>query len=207
MSLTLYYSPGACSGITINAIKELGLDCEFIRVDLSSGEHKTERYLSINPHGKVPALVADGKLLTENPAILIYLNSLVEGSKLIPETDDAFQRSLYYSDLMWCSSTVHPSVRHVCVPAYYTVAEDKDDVVARGKIALTVHLQAIEKRLQESDWWYGEQWAIVDTYLHWCYSRAQRGGFPLDDYPAILAHKERIEAMPSYKRRAQIEAA
>jgi len=30
----------------------------------------------------------DGKLLTENPAILIYLNSLMPGSKLLPSTED-----------------------------------------------------------------------------------------------------------------------
>jgi glutathione S-transferase len=206
MSLTLYYSPGACSGVTINAIKELGLACEFVRIGLSTGEHKTERYLKINPHGKVPALLAHGRLLTENPAILIYLNSLVAGSKLIPETDDAFERSVYYSDLMWLSSTVHPSVRHISVPAYYTVAEDTTDVITRGKTALTVHLQAIEQRLTVTDWWYGDHWAIMDTYLHWCYSRAQRSGFSLNNYPAILAHKERIEIMPSYKSRVEVEA-
>jgi glutathione S-transferase len=40
---------------------------------LAKGEHKTEAYLKINPWGKVPALSVDGKIITENTAILTYL--------------------------------------------------------------------------------------------------------------------------------------
>ena len=205
MSLTLFYSPGACSGVTINAIQELGLECEFKRISLASGEQKTEQYLKINPFGKVPALVTDGKLLTENPAILIYLNTLVPGSKLLPETDDAYQKSLYASDLMWMSSSVHPSVRHVCMPAYYTVNEDVSDVVKRGRIALTCYFEMAEKRLKDSTWWYAEQSSIVDVYLHWCYTRALKGGYNLDAFPALLAHQKRVESKPSFQRRLAIE--
>ena len=40
---------------------------------LPKGEHKTEAYLKVNPRGKVPALSVDGKVITENTAILTYL--------------------------------------------------------------------------------------------------------------------------------------
>jgi len=205
MSLTLFYSPGACSGVTINAIEELGLECEYQRISLASGEQKTEQYLKINPFGKVPAIVTDGKLLTENPAILIYLNTLVPGSKLLPATDDAYQKSLYASDLMWISSSVHPSVRHVCMPAYYTINKDVSDVVERGRTALSVYFEMAEKRLKDSDWWYGEQWSIVDVYIHWCYTRALRGGFAIDGFPSLLAHQKRVESKQSFQRRLAIE--
>lgn len=205
MSLTLYYSPGACSGVTINAIEELGLECKYHKIALSSGEHKTEQYLKINPFGKVPALVKDGQLLTENPAILIYINSLSNDSKLIPNTDDPYQRSLYYSDLMWLSSSLHPAVRHVCMPAYYTLNSDTTDVVAKGRVALTAYLKMAEDRLKTSDFWYGEKWAIFDTYLHWCYTRAEKGGFSLDGFPALLSHRQKVEQKPSYQRRCAIE--
>jgi glutathione S-transferase len=205
MSLVLYYSPGACSGITINAIEELGLKCEYRKIDLSLGEQKKEGYLSINPHGKVPALLDDGKLLTENPAILIYLNSLVSGSKLLPQTDDMYQKSLFHSDLMWLSSSFHPSVRHVCMPSFYTVSNVYDDVIERGRTTLKVYFDIAEERLTESSYWYGEQWSIVDVYLHWCYTRALRGGYSLDGFPAILAHQKAIESKSSFQRRQTIE--
>ncbi|MEI6893156.1 MAG: glutathione S-transferase family protein [Colwellia sp.] len=205
MSLVLYYAPGACSGVTINALEELALECEYRKIDIASGEQKTADYLKINPNGKVPALLTEGKLLTENPAILIYLNSLVPGSKLLPAQDDMYNRSLLYSDLMWLSSSVHPSVRHVCMPSYYTVSRDVKDVVERARTALTVYFNIAEKRLTASRWWYGEQWSIFDVYLHWCYTRALRGGYSLDDFPALLAHQKIVESTPSFQRRKAIE--
>lgn len=205
MSLVLYYAPGACSGITINALQELGLECEYRKIDLALGEQKTADYLKINPYGKVPALLTEGKLLTENPAILIYLNSLVPGSKLLPLAADSYHQALLYSDLMWFSSSVHPSVRHVCMPAHYTTSSDVKDVVTRAKTILTVYFNIAEQRLSTSSWWYGEQWSIVDVYLHWCYSRALRGGYSLDDFPALLAHQKRVQARPSFQRRKSIE--
>ncbi|MGB5446667.1 MAG: glutathione S-transferase family protein [Psychromonas sp.] len=205
MSLVLYFAPGACSGVTINALEELGLACEYRKINIASGEQKTDAYLNINPYGKVPALVSNGKLLTENPAILIYLNTLKAGSKLLPITEDTYQQSLVYSDLMWISSSLHPAVRHVCMPAYYTVSENVEDVVKRGRVTLTTYFDMAEKRLKESSWWYGEQWSIVDVYLHWCYTRALRGGYALDDFPALTEHQKRVEARPSFQRRIAIE--
>ncbi len=205
MSLVLYYAPGACSGVTINALQELDLECEYRKINLASGEQKTADYLNINPYGKVPALLTEGKLLTENPAILIYLNSLIPGSKLLPVADDMYHQALLYSDLMWLSSSVHPAVRHVCMPAYYTVSSDVKDVVERARTTLTVYFNIAEKRLTTSNWWYGDQWSILDVYLHWCYTRALRGGYSLDDFPALLAHQKIVESTPSFQRRKIIE--
>lgn len=205
MSLVLYHTPGACSGVTINAIEALGLTCEYRKINIAAGEQKKPEYLTINPNGKVPALVTDGKLLTENPAILIYLNTLVPGSKLLPKANNDYEKSLYYSDLMWLSSTIHPAVRHVCMPAYYTISDDTQDVVARARIALKVYFDAAEKRLKTSMYWYGEQWSIFDVYLHWCYTRALRGGYALDEFPALLAHQKLVESLPSFHKRKAIE--
>ncbi|WP_413698910.1 glutathione S-transferase family protein [Psychromonas sp. KJ10-10] len=170
-----------------------------------AGEQKSEQYLKVNPFGKVPALLVDGKLLTENPAILIYLNSLPSTNEILPKANDAFHQSQIYSDLMWLSSTLHPSVRHVCVPSYYTISENKEDVIERGRIALSMNLNLAEKRLVGSQWWYGDKWSIVDTYLHWCYTRAERGGYSLENFPALGAHQKRVEKMPSYAKRKSIE--
>lgn len=206
MSLVLYYSPGACSGITINAIEELGLKCEYRKVDLASGEQKTDSYLSINPNGKVPALITEYGLLTENPAILMYLHSLVPDSTLLPTVDNQYQESIQYSDLMWFSSTIHPAVRHVCMPSFFTVSSDVTEVVEKARSALTVYFTSIEKRLATSMWWYGEEWSIADIYIHWCYTRALRGGYSLDAFPVLLEHQKRVETRPSFNQRKEIES-
>lgn len=52
---------------------ELGVDYEFVRLDMSQGEHLKPDFLAINPMGKLPAIVDDGFTLWESGAILLYL--------------------------------------------------------------------------------------------------------------------------------------
>ena len=58
-------------------IAEKGITLETITVDLMSGEHRKEPYLTVNPLGTVPALVlADGTVMSEVIGILSYLEAL-----------------------------------------------------------------------------------------------------------------------------------
>ena len=72
--LTLYYAPGACSMAAHIVLEESGEKYQPKKVDLASGEQRTEAYLKINPLGRVPVLRLDnGEPLAENTAILPYL--------------------------------------------------------------------------------------------------------------------------------------
>lgn len=51
----------------------LGLDHDYIHVDLARGEQKSPEYLAVNPFGRVPALDDDGFKLAESNAISRYL--------------------------------------------------------------------------------------------------------------------------------------
>jgi hypothetical protein len=63
--LRLFYSPGACSLVPHIALEEAGAEFEAVRVVLAQGEHLKGDYLAINPHARVPALIADGRTITE----------------------------------------------------------------------------------------------------------------------------------------------
>lgn len=88
--MKLYYTNGACSLATRILINELGIPCEFEKVDLKS--KKTEKgkdYLSINPKGSVPALAIDEHtVLTENSVIQQYLADKHQSSQTLPPTND-----------------------------------------------------------------------------------------------------------------------
>ncbi len=53
--------------------KHVGSEAEFVRIDLSKGEHKTPEFLAINPNGKVPALEDGDTRLWEGHAIMCYI--------------------------------------------------------------------------------------------------------------------------------------
>lgn len=65
-------------------LKELGLEFEFIPVNLQAGEHKSPEFLALNPAGKLPVLVDGDLVLTESAAIVLYLAEKYPGKKLMP---------------------------------------------------------------------------------------------------------------------------
>ena len=67
---TLYYAPGACSLASHIALEETGAPYETVRLDLAKGDQRAAEYLAVNERGRVPALVDEDWVLTENTAIL-----------------------------------------------------------------------------------------------------------------------------------------
>ena len=68
--LTLYFSPGSSSMATHIALHEIGVPFESRSLSFSQREHQSPAFLAINPEGKVPTLLIDGRVLTEVAAIL-----------------------------------------------------------------------------------------------------------------------------------------
>ncbi len=197
--LKLYMMPFACSRVTLNALEEAGLDYEVQAINLLKGEQKSPDYLKIHPGGKVPALSVDGNIITENAAILIYLNALAPEAGLLPNTDDPLEQAKLYSDLIWCSSTFHPAIRQVRAPMRFTDG-DTSGVFAKGLEYTNNALARVEERVSDGRWWHGDTWSIVDVYMNWCYTTAASADYSLDKFPAVQDHSARVQARPSFER-------
>ncbi len=197
--MILYIAPGACSRVTMTALEEIGLVYDDRTLDLAAGAQTGDDYLAINRKGKVPALVVDGRLLTENAAILAYLHHAHPEARLLPGDGDELAAAQALSDVIWCASTLHPEVRQVRAPFKWT-SGDPAGVKADGLAKLAKECAYMAERVGDDGWWYGDRWSIVDTYVYWAYSTARLGGFALEDYPRLLAHAERVRARPSFQR-------
>ena len=197
--------PGACSRITMTALEEIGLDYKDHTVNLRADAQHSADYLALNRKGKVPTLAMDGHVLTENAAILAFLDHSHPEAALLPRSDNPLESARGLSDLVWCSSTLHPVVRQIRNPWKLTTS-DPEGVQADGLKKFAVECRHISEQVAEG-WWYGRHWSIVDVYLYWAYSTAAKGGFQLDNYPHLLAHAERVRARPSFQRALAREVA
>ena len=199
--LKLYHYPvRACSHVTFNALEEAGIDYDDQSIDIFKGEQKSPEYLKIHPGGKVPTLVVDGKTLTENAAILMYLSSLAPDAGLLPKSSSDFERSKYYSDLVWVSSTFHPAIRQVRMAIRFTDG-DPAGVQSKGIEFSTAIFDMLEARLAGDKWWYGDAWSVVDVYVNWCVvTAASTQLMPMEKYPAIMSHMGRVQARPSFQK-------
>ncbi len=204
MDILLYQFPGACSRVTLNALEEIGCPYRLETVNIRAGAQLSPEYLALNPQGKVPAVAFDGRVLTQNAAILYALHERHHAAGLLPVADALPECFQGLSDLIWCSSTLHPIVRQVRMPAKWTTGEP-EGVAADGRNKMAKECAGMNERLAMGRWWYGDRWSIIDVYVYWAYSTAAKGGFSLKTYPDLQAHAGRVRERPSFQRALKAE--
>src|SRR5215472_18154590 len=106
--LTLYMSPGSSSMATHIMLHEIGVDFESRWLSFAKREQHAPEYLALNPDGKVPTLVVDGRPLTEVAAILYYLARAFPAAELLPKDDPAAEAQAI-SWMSFIASTLHPA--------------------------------------------------------------------------------------------------
>lgn len=206
--LLLFVAPNTCARVPTIALEEIGVPFETELVRTAANQQNSPEFLKINPKGKVPTLVVDGVPLTENVAILSWLNARYPEANLLPETSDAFESARQIADLSFFSATVHPIVTRVAMPLKFI--EDKalsfEIVRPVGIEAMNKIMNMIEARLADGPWWYGDTWSALDGYLYWVWGRITGVGYPGENYPNIRRHFDLNNERPAVQRAMAREA-
>ena len=185
--LTLYFAPGASSMAPHIALHEVEAGFEARPLSFARKEMRSPAYLALNPEGKVPTLVIDGRPLTEVAAILFYLARRFPSAGLLP-TDDVEAEAVAISWMSFLAATVHPArglgVEH-----------------ARRVYAL------VDQRLGNKPWAIGT-YSIADIHLFRLYWRFFNSLHPAPgEFPNLDAHYRRMMARPAVQKTCEIEAA
>ena len=185
--LTLYFSPGSSSMAVHIALHEVGVEFERRLVSLARKEQFAPEYLALNPEGKVPTLMIDGRVLTEVAAVLYYLAKRFPAAGLWPDAGlDA--EAQVVSWMSFIASTIHPARR--------TGVERWREVFGIA-----------ERRL--AGWeWAVERYSIADIHLFRLFWRFVDSLKPApDEFPGLSAHYRRMMARPAVQRTLEIESA
>jgi glutathione S-transferase len=134
--LKLYYAKGACSLASHIALEEAGATYDLERLDLKAGDQRKPEFLKINPKGRVPALMTDKGILTENPVILGYVAQSFPDAKLA-EYDDSFKFGSMQSFNMFLATSVHVAFAHNSRPERYADGDEAAKAM-RAKVRVTV---------------------------------------------------------------------
>lgn len=197
--LTLYFCPGACSTASHIGLEEAGAQYVEKPIMLPKGEQKTEAYLKVNPRGKVPALDVDGKILTENTAILTWVAQKYADKKLMPS--DPFEMARAISTMAWFSNIVHPSYTHYMRPERFAPdAAAQPSVKEAGKSAFWTNLQEIDGLLAGKTWMMGNDFSVVDGYALVFYGWGIRAELPVKELKNYTAFIERMLKRPAVKK-------
>ena len=196
--LTLYYSRRVCSMASHIGLEETGAPYEKRPTLLPKGEHKSEAYLKVNPKGKVPALDVDGKVITENTAILTYLGRRFADKKLLP-TDPIEEASDRDAGLVLEFSA--PALHALRAPERYVEGEPAQaSVKETGKKTFMAACTDIDGMLQGKQWIAGSHYTVADGYAMVFYGWGLRAGLPMKDLKAFTALKDRVDCAPAVRR-------
>lgn len=204
--LTMYFAPGTCARVSMIALEEAGIAFESRVVRFVKGEHRSSEYLALNPAGKVPCLLVDGKPLTENVAILTWLARSYPDAKLLPLTGEPWHDAQLLSQLVWCASTLHPLVTRIRIPHFFCdIPGGPERVYEMGTRAMRQHIAPAERRLASQAWMLGE-WSVLDAYIFWVWFRITGAGFDDTEFPRLRDHYARMQERPSVQAMLAREA-
>ena len=199
MSLKLFHAWGSCSLASLISLEEAGADYELVVMDTTAGDQRTADYLAINPKGRVPALVTDQGVLTETPAILVWIAQTFPAASLAPTEPWALAQAQAFNSYL--CSTVHVAHAHKHRGHRWT-----DDVAAQAAMTAAVpkneiaifHL--IEDEMFKGPWVLGEAFSICDAYLYTLFGWLPGDGVDTGQFPALQDHSHRVAARSAVRK-------
>jgi len=163
--LKLYFAPNSSALATHIVLEEADADYETVELDFTKNEQHSPDYLAITPMGRVPALVTDQGVLTETPALLMYVAQNFPAARLAP-LDDPFALAKAQEFNSYLCSTVHIAHAHLRRGHRWS----DDPVIIEGMAAnvpktVGACFDLIDQTLFKGPWVLGGDYSICDPYL------------------------------------------
>ena len=196
----LYYAPGTCALATHIALEEAGAPYQAVLVDFTTQSQRSLDYLTVNPKGRVPALVTERGTLTETPALLCFVAQRFPSAELAPLADPFALARVQEFNSYLCS-TVHVAHAHGRRGARW--ADDTGAIEAmKRKVpsTMTECFELIERKLLKGPWVMGEQYTICDPYLFTIGTWIEGDGVDTAKLPRVIEHRRRMLARPAVQR-------
>jgi len=191
--ITLYHSPASRAFTAYWMLEELGVPFEVRTVDIRKGEQKAAAYLKLNPAGKVPTLTDGPVVVSENPAIAIYLADRYGYGSLAPKINEP-DRGAYLKWMVYSSAVVDPVA---------SLHEQKIDLPGFNFSfgAFQDMVQVLAGVLKGQKYLLGGRFTAADVVLGGTLSRLLYQKV-LPQEPVLLDYNARLTARPAFHRAA-----
>lgn len=170
----------------------LGLAYEEVTIDIPGGEHKSAKFLAINPLGQVPVLMDGDVVLRDSHSIMIYLARRYGGERFLPATPADLGRVLQW---MFFSANELQNGPHMArLHHLLGVPMDIEAVTQQAKNSLAL----FEKHLTNLEWLEFGFPTLADLACFPQIALAPEAKISLEPYPNIRNWIERVKALPGY---------
>jgi glutathione S-transferase len=201
--LVLWASTATTSTIVHMVLAEAGAAFETRFIGLRAGDNRRPEFLAINPKGEVPALVVDGVVITETPAICLYVAERFPDAGLVPA--EPLARARCMSWLAWASYRQAAAWIPAMVPGRSTrdlLAQP--GVAAAGRRKILKALGHLDAELADGrEYLMGSRATLPDFYVAMQGRWARRLALPLPG--SVAAHLDRVLARPAVRHVLAVE--
>jgi len=212
MALELWWGSGSpFSWRALLALEFKGLTYVSHLVHFAKQEHKSPLLLKMNPRGRVPVLKDGDYVCFESLAILMYLDRKYPQHPLFGRT--AEETGAIMRVICEFQAYIEDHIMKIIYAILFQGVESRVDEINRAMHIVAGEARALETRLAHTPWLVGEDFSAADVVvfpgiqmLLRAVDRREaqelRGRLqPLDNnYPAIAAWIQRVEALPGYER-------
>ena len=198
MEILLYYAPIACSLAPYITLTEANAEFKVVTLNLRKNQHKSAEYLKLNPKHKVPLLVVDGKPLSENVAIQLWISRNFPKAKILPS--DPWQELQAISLLSWCSSGIHPYLTRLNSPAAVCELPDAGESIRKLAVSHLFENYKIADDMLAGREYFFDHFTAPDAHFFWCFRRGLLFGLDLSGFANCSAHFERMKNRSSVQK-------
>lgn len=189
MSLTLYTNPMSRGRIARWMLEEIGTPYEVKVLDYGT-TMKSPAFLALNPMGKVPTLVHDGKVITECAAICLYLADAFNDAGMIGE-----DKAAYFRWILFAAGPLEAAVTNHALGL--VPPAEREQMVGYGSYETAC--KTLDHAVTQTDYVAGPRFSAADVYVGsqvgW---GLQFGSIP--ETPALRAYWDRIKNRPARLR-------
>lgn len=197
--LTLVHKPRTRSASIVWLLEEIGAPYETKVVSTRNADGSgSADPANPHPHGKVPALVHDGRVVFESSAIVLYLTDAFADAKLGPRVGDA-KRGEFLSWLAYRSGVLEPAflerrlgINHVYGAMGWAPPDEVEAV--------------LNQHLSKNKYFLGEEFSSADIMMG--------GGINfmmtfkmMNETPVLKDYCARITSRPAFLKMMQLDAA
>ena len=176
MTLTFYTNPNSRGRIVRWMLEEVGCDYETVVLDYEQSseadrwggaalarpddpsDRRSRFFTAVNPMGKVPAIVHDGRIVTESGAICAYLADVFTDAGLSPTAEE---RADYYRWLFFAAGPVEQAVTNH--RAGFAPPREQEFFMGYGSYERTV--DELERAVAGRRFIAGDRFTAADVYV------------------------------------------
>ncbi|MDA0272432.1 MAG: glutathione S-transferase family protein [Proteobacteria bacterium] len=196
MTTTIYGVSGSRAIRSLWAIEEVGIEYTHVPTHFFN-DSKTDEYLSVNPNGRIPALVDGDLTLFESMAINLYLAKKYAPT-LYPTSENDQAIAIQWS--VWAISEIEPQQMQIVIQKFFNRDNIDQSVIDSATENLQRPLAVLNEQLADRQYLLGDNFSVADLNVAGVMLLMQMIGFDLSAYPNIENWTGRCYSRDALKR-------